>query len=125
MDVTFEVDANGMLHVTAFDKTTRSSANITITASAGHRSADEIERMVEEAEKMKGEDTARMRLIEARNDLESYIYQAKQVATLTGNASLGEVVKRIDAWLTDASQATPLSLFRTKLAELQMAVAST
>ena len=124
MDVTFEVDANGMLHVTAFDKTTRSSANITITASAGHRSAEEIERMVEEAEKMKGEDEARLQLIEARNELESYVYQAKEVVASTGNAALEVVVKRVDAWVQDASQATPTSMYRAKLAELQMAVAS-
>ena len=124
VDVTFEIDANGLLHVTAFDKTTKSSANITITASAGHRSAEEIEKMVEEAEKMKGEDAARLAHIEARNELESYCYHARQVVKSSDNDDLSAVVSRINGWLQDASEATPTSMFRAKLVELQTAVAS-
>jgi len=126
IDVTLEIDANGLLHVTAFDKTTRSRANISITASTGHRSAEEIERMVEEAERLSKDDAARLARIEARNELETMVYHAKQVvstATPSSAAAAENIitsVRSVEQWLSDvANQATPTSAFKNKLAELE------
>jgi len=79
IEVTFDLDANGILNVTAMDQTTRAKANITINAGVGHLSTDEIERMVANAEKMKAEDEATMARIEAKNALERTIYYAPRL----------------------------------------------
>jgi heat shock protein 5 len=77
IEVTFELDANGILKVSAGDKGTGKSESITITNDKGRLSSDEIERMVEEAEKYADEDKAVRERIEARNGLENYAYSLK------------------------------------------------
>jgi heat shock protein 5 len=77
IEVSFEVDANGILQVSAEDKGTGKSEKITITSDKGRLSEDEIERMVREAEEYADEDAAVKKRIEARNKLESYCYQLK------------------------------------------------
>jgi molecular chaperone DnaK (HSP70) len=77
IEVTFELDANGILRVSAGDKGTGKSESITITNDKGRLSAEEIERMVEEAEKYAEEDKATRERIEARNGLENYAYSLK------------------------------------------------
>jgi len=72
------VDANGILTVSAEEKTTGKKQNITITNDGSRLSADDIERMVEEAEKFKDEDEQIRKLQEARNKFENYLYQMKQ-----------------------------------------------
>src|ERR1700679_1493073 len=74
---TFELDANGILKVSAGDKGTGKSESITITNDKGRLSQEEIERMVEEAEKFADEDKAVRERIEARNGLENYVYSLK------------------------------------------------
>merc|ERR1711977_523534 len=77
IEVTFEIDANGILQVSAEDKGTGKSEKITITAEKGRLSEEEIERMVEEAEQFAEEDKAIKERIDARNGLESYAYNMK------------------------------------------------
>ena len=112
--------------MTAFDKTTRSRANISITASTGHRSPEEIERMVEEAERLKKDDDARAARIEARNELEALLYHAKgAVAEATGVAAeeARAVIAAVEAWSNDtATPATPTSAWKAKIAEIEAAL---
>merc|ERR1712228_384914 len=77
IEVTFEVDANGILQVSAEDKGTGKAEKITITAEKGRLSEEEIERMVREAEEFAEEDKKVKEHIDARNGLESYLYNLK------------------------------------------------
>jgi molecular chaperone DnaK (HSP70) len=77
IEVTFELDANGILKVSAVDKGTGKSESITITNDKGRLTAEEIERMVEEAEKYAEEDKATRERVESRNKLENYAYNLK------------------------------------------------
>merc|ERR1712238_484013 len=77
IEVTFEVDANGILQVSAEDKGTGKAEKITITAEKGRLSEEEIERMVKEAEEFAEEDKKVKERIDARNGLESYLYNLK------------------------------------------------
>ncbi|CAA6673343.1 unnamed protein product [Spirodela intermedia] len=76
-EVTFEVDANGILNVKAEDKGTGKSEKITITNDKGRLSQEEIERMVREAEEFAEEDKKVKEKIDARNSLETYVYNMK------------------------------------------------
>merc|ERR1719329_1688600 len=73
----FEVDANGILQVSAEDKGTGKAEKITITAEKGRLSEEEIERMVQEAEEFAEEDKRVKERIDAKNGLESYLYNLK------------------------------------------------
>ncbi|KAG5366994.1 78 kDa glucose-regulated protein-like protein [Yarrowia sp. B02] len=85
IEVTFELDANGILRVTAHDKGTGKSETITITNDKGRLSKDEIERMVEEAERFAEEDALIRETIEAKNGLENYAHSLRnQVADKSG-----------------------------------------
>jgi L1 cell adhesion molecule like protein len=77
VEVTFDVDANGILNVSALDKTTGKSNKITITNDKGRLSKEDIERMVNDAEKYKAEDEEAAARIQARNGLESYAYNLR------------------------------------------------
>ena len=77
IEVTFDVDANAILNVSAADKTTGRSEKITITNDKGRLSKEDIERMVADAEKFKAEDEAAAERIKSRNNLESYTYNLR------------------------------------------------
>jgi L1 cell adhesion molecule like protein len=77
VEVTFDVDANGIMNVSALEKGTGKSNKITITNDKGRLSKEEIERMLSEAEKYKEEDEAEAARIQAKNGLESYAYSLK------------------------------------------------
>ena len=77
IEVTFEIDANGILNVAATDKGTGKSEKITITADKGRLSEAEIERMVKEAEEFAGEDKRVKEAVDARNGLEGLAYSLK------------------------------------------------
>ena len=74
VEVTFDVNADGILNVNALDKTSGKSEKITITNDKGRLSSDDIERMVSEAEKFKEEDDINLKRIEAKNKFEGYLY---------------------------------------------------
>jgi heat shock protein 1/8 len=78
IEVTFDVDANGILNVSACDKSTGKSQKITITNDKGRLSKEDIEKMVNDAEKFKKDDEAAADRVRAKNELESYAYQVKQ-----------------------------------------------
>jgi len=78
IDVTFDIDANGILNVSAADKSTGKSDKITIKNDKGRLSKEEVERMVADAEKYKDEDTKQKARIDSKNGLESYSFQMKQ-----------------------------------------------
>lgn len=77
IEVTFDIDANGILNVSAADKTTGKSSRITITNDKGRLSKEEIERMVNDAEKYRKEDEDAAARISAKNGLESYTYSLR------------------------------------------------
>jgi heat shock protein 5 len=78
IEVTFEIDANGILNVRAEDKGTGKHEKITITADKGRLSEEEIERMVRESEEFAAEDKKVKETVEARNGFEGYAYSIKQ-----------------------------------------------
>jgi len=77
IEVTFDIDANGILNVSAEDKTTGNKNKITITNDKGRLSKDQIEKMVQEAEKYKADDEANKSKVEAKNGLENYGYSLR------------------------------------------------
>merc|ERR1719393_963524 len=77
IEVTFDIDANGILNVSAEDKSTGNKNKITITNDKGRLSKEEIERMVNEAEKYKQEDEQNKQRVEAKNQLENYAYNIR------------------------------------------------
>ena len=78
IEVTFDIDANGILNVSAKDKSTGKINNITIKNDRGRLSQDEIDRMVSDAEKFKDEDDKQREKVTARNSFDSYIFNVKQ-----------------------------------------------
>jgi heat shock protein 1/8 len=81
IEVTYDVDANGILNVSAAEKSTGKENKITITNDKGRLSKEDIEKMVDEAETYKDEDEANRQRIEAKNGLENYAYQLKNTAS--------------------------------------------
>merc|ERR1712077_138531 len=77
IEVTFDIDANGILNVSAVDKSTNKQSKITITNDQGRLSKEEIERMVNDADKFKAEDEKQKERISAKNGLESYCFNMK------------------------------------------------
>jgi L1 cell adhesion molecule like protein len=104
IEVTFDVDANSILNVSAVDKTTGKSNKITITNDKGRLSKEDIERMVAEAEKYKAEDEAAAERIQAKNGLESYAYNLRntlQDDKITAKLDNADKTK-LDAAINDA-----------------------
>ncbi|EOD31771.1 hypothetical protein EMIHUDRAFT_442092 [Emiliania huxleyi CCMP1516] len=129
IEVSFEIDANGILNVGAEDKGTGQSEKITITNDKGRLSQEEIERMVSEAEEFAEEDKKVREKIEARNALENYVYSMKNtlsdgekgVADKIGDEDKEAVEKAIEEaneWLDDNQDAEKED-FEEKLKEVQ------
>jgi molecular chaperone DnaK len=104
IEVTFDIDANGILNVTAKDKATGKDQKITITSSSG-LSKDEVERMAKEAEAHAGEDKARREAIEARNQLDSTVYNVEKMLKDHGDKISGEDKSAVESALADAKKA--------------------
>lgn len=105
IEVTFEIDANGILNVKAEDKGTGKSEKITITNDKGRLSDEDIKRMVEEAEEFAEEDRKVKERIDARNSLETYVYNMKN--TVNDKDKLADKIEaeekeKIDAALKEA-----------------------
>ena len=112
--VSFDIDANGILNVSAKDESTGRTNAITITNDSGRLSKADIDRMVADAEKYRKEDELQRETIEARNSLENYVYNVKQAAEDSSaekklNAADLETVKsktqEVLAWLNRNSMA--------------------
>ncbi|GIX88131.1 heat shock protein 70 A1 [Caerostris extrusa] len=94
IEVTFDMDANGILNVSAMDKSSGKSQSITITNDKGRLSKEEIERMLNEAKQYEKEDAEqREKKVAARNNLESYVYSVKQAADSASNDKLSSADK--------------------------------
>jgi len=83
IEVTFDIDADGILHVSAQDKATGRAQSITITASSG-LSKDEVDRMVQDAERHRQDDEGRKEEVETRNNADSLVYQAEKLLNEQG-----------------------------------------
>ena len=81
IEVSFNLDANGILNVAAVEKSTGKTNNITITNNRGRFSEEQIKKMVEEAKAMEEEDNKKKMAIDARNELENYVHNVKQTIT--------------------------------------------
>ena len=114
IEVTFEIDANGILQVSAEDKGTGKAEKITITAEKGRLSEEEIERMVQEAEEFAEEDKRTRQRVEGRNALESYCYRLKGMMdddekpldlSDDDRETLNEAISKSLEWLDDNQEA--------------------
>jgi len=104
IEVTFDIDANGILNVAAQDKATGKQQNITITASSG-LTKDEIDRMVKEADANSAEDTKRKQEIEVRNQTDSLVYSTERTLGEHGSKLAENDRKAIDDALAEAREA--------------------
>jgi len=101
IEVTFDIDANGILNVTAKDKATSKDAKITITSSSG-LSKDEVERMAKDAEAHAAEDKEAREKIEARNQLDSMVYNVEKMLKESGDKVSGSDKSDVESALADA-----------------------
>uniref|UniRef100_A0A2K5MVH7 Heat shock-related 70 kDa protein 2 n=4 Tax=Cercopithecidae TaxID=9527 RepID=A0A2K5MVH7_CERAT len=115
IEVTFDIDANGILNVTAADKSTGKENKITITNDKGRLSKDDIDRMVQEAERYKSEDEANRDRVAAKNALESYTYNIKQ--TVEDEKLRGKISEQDKNKILDKCQEVINWLDRNQMAE--------
>jgi L1 cell adhesion molecule like protein len=127
IEVTFDVDANGIMGVTAVDKTTGKTNKVTITNEKGRLSKDDIERMVNEAEKFKQDDDEVKEKVQSRNSLENYAYNLRNTANddnlkpKFAPGDLDTLLKAVDdciKWLDHNTQASKNEL-ESKRKELE------
>ncbi|VEN49256.1 unnamed protein product [Callosobruchus maculatus] len=127
IEVTFDIDANGILNVTAVEKSTNKENKITITNDKGRLSKEDIERMVNEAEKYRNEDEKQKATISAKNALESYSFNIKstmeddKIKDKISEADKNTVMEKcneIIAWL-DANQLADKEEYEHKQKELE------
>jgi molecular chaperone DnaK len=122
VEVTFDIDANGILHVSARDKETGAQQEITITESSNLDRA-EVERMIAEAERNRSEDARLRQLVDARNELDAIAYQVERRLEELGEAAPSHERARAEMLVGDARQAikeeAPLDRLRQLTGELQ------
>lgn len=125
IDVTFDLDANGILNVSAKDNSSGKSKNIIIQNNKGRLSKEEIDRMVRDAGKYKAEDNMQRERIASRNNLETYVFSVKQAVDDCGSklssSDKNNVRSKCDEtlrWLENNSLADKEE-YKDKLAELQ------
>ncbi|KAF3951655.1 hypothetical protein CMV_022719 [Castanea mollissima] len=125
--VCFDIDANGILNVSAEDKTTGQKNKITITNDKGRLSKDEIEKMVQEAEKYKSEDEEHKKKVETKNALENYAYNMRNTvkdekigAKLppADKKKIEDAIEQAIQWL-DSNQLAEADEFEDKMKELE------
>jgi len=104
VEVTFDIDANGILHVTAKDKATGKEQKVTITASTNLNKAD-IDRMVQEARQHEAEDKKRRELIEAKNNADNLAYQLEKTLRELGDKVPSNERSNIEAKINELKQA--------------------
>ena len=123
IEVTFDIDANGILNVSARDRDTGAEQRITISESS-NLDQSEVERMIADAEQHRDEDRRLRELTDARNELDAAAYQVERVATERGDAVPVHEKARAENLVADARQAlkddsAPLDRLRSLTAELQ------
>jgi molecular chaperone DnaK len=122
VEVTFDIDANGILNVSARDRDTGAEQTVTITESS-NLDREDVERMVADAERHREEDNRLRQLVDARNELESLAYQVERRLGELGDAAPVHEKARGEMLVGDARQAireeAPLDRIRTLTGELQ------
>jgi len=121
IEVTFDIDADGILHVSAKDKATGKEAEIKIHASSG-LTEEEIQRMIKEAEMHKEEDRKRKELVDARNTADAYIYNVEKAMKDLGDRLPADQKKRVEeviSKLRQSMQGNDPTKIRSDLEELQ------
>merc|ERR1712020_229415 len=127
IEVTFDVDSNGILNVSALEKGTGKAEKITITNDKGRLSKEEIEKMVADAERFKGEDDKQKERIAAKNGLESFIFNLKssldnqEIKSRLSTEELSRAQTALDEalkWM-DANQLAEKEEFEDKQKELE------
>ncbi|EDV23375.1 Heat shock cognate 71 kDa protein [Trichoplax sp. H2] len=127
IEVTFDIDANGILNVSAQDKSTGKQNQITITNDKGRLSKEDIDRMVNEAEKYKQQDDEQRKRINSKNSLESYIFNIKnsvednRVGSKISDADRTAVLNKCNETLTwlDKNQMAEVDEFEYQRQELE------
>ena len=120
IEVTFDIDANGIINVTARDKATGKEQKVVITASTNLNKSD-IDRMVEEAKKHQSEDSHRKELVEARNNADSTVYQVEKQIKDLGDKLPAPDKTRIEEKIQEVKavmQKDDLQVIRSKTEEL-------
>ena len=127
IEVSFDVDANGIMNITAEEKSTKKTNNITITNDKGRLSKEQIEEMIKKAEEFKEEDNKQKELIETKNGLENYLYNLKNSMKKNENSppSIDEIKAEIDPiideglkWLED-NASEDIETYKNKQKELE------
>jgi len=127
IEVTFDIDANGILNVSAADKSTGKSEKITITNDKGRLSKEEIENMVRQAEKYKADDEKHKSRVEAKNSLENYSYTIKNTLkdekiaaklSETDKSAINQAVEDTIRWL-ESNQTAEKDEYDHKREELE------
>ena len=130
IEITYDVDANGILNVSAVEKSSGKTESITVTNDKGRLSDDDVKRMVEEAEKYKEEDNKAKEKVEARNNFESYLYQVKSSVDdeklkdkieEEDKNTISEKVKELQSWL-DGNYNAEADELNSKKSELESIV---
>jgi len=116
--VTYDVDSDGILNVSAVETSTGKAQKITISETKGRLTEDEVNRMVAEAERYKAEDTANRERVEAKNGLENYAYNLRNTLNdekLAGDekTQLLSMIDEVVAWL-DANQSAEKEEFEER-----------
>lgn len=128
IEISFDLDANGILNVTAIDKGTNKSQSITITNEKGRLSQEELDKMIKEAEQYKEEDEKNYARVEAKNGFESFLYGTK--SALTGELKdkiseedkdiISTKISQLETWLTEAeNNIITIDEYKTKQKELE------
>src|SRR6185437_239553 len=127
IEVTFDIDANGILHVSAKDKDTGTEQKVTISESS-NLDKSEVERMIADADAHRGEDQRLRELVDARNELDSAAYQVERALSELGDNAAEHERARAEMVVADAREAvakeTPLERLREVTSELQQLVQS-
>ncbi|KAI0980815.1 hypothetical protein GJ496_006430 [Pomphorhynchus laevis] len=127
IEVSFDIDANGIMNVSAIEKSTGKESKITITNDKGRLNKDDIERMLADAEKYKNEDEHQKERIDSKNKLETYCYSMKQtieddnVASKLSSQDKDKIKSKVDEtikWL-DANQLAEKDEFEYRYKEIE------
>jgi len=130
IEISYDLDANGILTVAASEKSTGKSENITVTNDKGRLSKEDIDKMLEEAERFKDDDEKAKQLIETRNNFENQIYQFKstlndeKIASVIDDSmkeELNNVIQENVLWLEN-NQLASKEDYDSKLSEFQQAM---
>jgi L1 cell adhesion molecule like protein len=127
IEITYDIDTNGILNVSACEKSSGKSEKITINNDSNKLSKEDIERMIAEAEKYKDDDDKAQKRIDAKNKLENYVYNVKstvlneeKMKTAIGSdlSTVTDMVENTIKWVEQNSSATTEE-FETKYKEVE------